>query len=50
MIGRSFDYVVDAHLALTAARTGGVVITSGPDDLRALATHVRPRITIRTTS
>lgn len=40
--------IVDAHLALTAARTGAVVITSDPRDLDALATHVRPRITIRT--
>jgi predicted nucleic acid-binding protein len=42
--------VVDAHLALTAARTGAVVITSDPGDLRALAAHVRPRITIRSTT
>lgn len=42
--------VVDAHLALTAARTGGGVITSDPDDLRTLASHVRRRVTIRTTS
>jgi predicted nucleic acid-binding protein len=41
--------IVDAHVAVTAARTGAVVITSDPDDLRALAAHVRPRITIRTT-
>jgi predicted nucleic acid-binding protein len=41
--------VVDAHVAVTAARTGAVVITSDPDDLRALATHVRPRINIQTT-
>ncbi|MDQ1426078.1 MAG: hypothetical protein QOD72_3576 [Acidimicrobiaceae bacterium] len=39
--------VVDAHLALTAARTSGVVITGDPNDLQALATHVRPRITVR---
>ena len=42
--------VVDAHLALTAARTGAVVITSDPIDLRTLAAHIRPRITIRTTT
>jgi predicted nucleic acid-binding protein len=42
------DDVVDAHVAITASRTGAVVITSDPDDLRTLATHVRPRITIRT--
>jgi predicted nucleic acid-binding protein len=42
--------VVDAHLAVIAARTSAVVITSDPDDLRALAIDVRPRITIRTTS
>ena len=42
--------VVDAHLALTAARTGAVVITSDPEDLRTLAAHVRPRITTQTTT
>ena len=42
--------VVDAHLAVTAARTSAVVITSDPDDLHHLATHLRPRITIRTTA
>ena len=42
--------VVDAHLALTAARTGAVVITGDPVDLRMLAAHIRPRITIRTTT
>ena len=41
--------VVDAHLAVTAARTAAVVITSDPDDLRILADHVRPRFTIRPT-
>lgn len=42
--------VVDAHLAVTAARTGALVITSDPDDLRKLAANIRPRITIRTAS
>ena len=42
--------VVDAHLVVTAARTSAVVITSDPDDLRKLAAHIRPRITIRTTA
>ena len=42
--------IVDAHLAITASRTGSVVITSDPDDLRALAAHLKPRITIRTTA
>lgn len=42
--------VIDAHLAVTAARTGAVVITSDPEDLNALAAHLRPRITIRTTN
>ncbi len=41
--------IVDAHLVLTAARTSAVVITSDPHDLRTLAAHVRPRITLRTT-
>ena len=40
--------IVDAHLAVTASRTGSVVITSDPDDLRVLAAHLKPRITIRT--
>ena len=40
--------IVDAHLAVLASRTGSVVITSVPDDLRALAAHLKPRITIRT--
>ncbi|MFN0025608.1 MAG: PIN domain-containing protein [Acidimicrobiales bacterium] len=42
--------IVDAHVAVTASLTGAVVITSDPDDLSALAAHVRPRITIRTIS
>lgn len=40
--------VIDAHVAATAARTGATVITSDPDDLRALAIHTRVRIAIRT--
>jgi predicted nucleic acid-binding protein len=40
--------IVDAQVAVTAARTGAVVITTDPDDLRTLAAHVRPRITIQT--
>ena len=39
--------VVDAHIAVTAARTGATVITSDPDDLGALAVYTRSRITIR---
>ena len=39
--------VVDAHVALTAARTGADVITSDPDDLGQLAAHLRPSIMIR---
>ena len=42
--------VVDAHVAVTASRTGATVITSDPDDLEALAAHTRPRITIRKVS
>jgi predicted nucleic acid-binding protein len=41
--------VVDAHVAVTATRNRAVVITSDPDDLSRLATHVRPRIIIRPT-
>ena len=40
--------IVDAHVAVVAAGTGAVVITSDPDDLRTLAAHVRPRIAIQT--
>ncbi len=39
--------VVDAHVAYAASLTNAIVITSDPEDLRALAAHVRPRITIR---
>lgn len=39
--------VVDAHIALVAARTRAVVITSDPDDLAALAAHLQPHIAIR---
>ena len=42
--------IVDAHVAVTASLTSAVVITSDPEALRALAAHVRPRITIRTIS
>ncbi len=41
--------IVNAHVAVTASLTGAVVITSDPDDLRALTAHIRPRITIRAT-
>jgi predicted nucleic acid-binding protein len=41
--------IVDAHVAITAAQSGAVVITSDPDDLRNLAAHLRRRITIGTT-
>ena len=39
--------VVDAHLAVTAARTASRVLTSDPDDLRNLAMHVRPRFVVQ---
>jgi predicted nucleic acid-binding protein len=39
--------VMDAHVALTAARISATVLTSDPGDLQSLATFVRPRITIR---
>jgi hypothetical protein len=42
--------IVDAHVVVTAALTSAVVITSDPGDLRTLAAHVRPRITVRTVS
>ena len=42
--------VVDAHVAVTAARLGSVVMTSDLDDIRSLAAYTRPRITIRTVS
>jgi len=40
--------VVDAHVAVTAARSGSTVITSDPDELKSLSVYTRPRITIRT--
>jgi predicted nucleic acid-binding protein len=40
--------VVDAHVAVTAARSGATIITIDPDDLEALSKYTRPRITIRT--
>jgi hypothetical protein len=33
--------VVDAHVALLASRTGGVVLTSDPEDIRALGSQLR---------
>jgi hypothetical protein len=39
--------VVDAHLAVLAARTSGTVITSDPGDLRDLVDHLRPRFAVR---
>lgn len=41
--------VVDAHVAVVAARLSATVLTSVPDDLRRLAAVVRPKITVRTT-
>ncbi len=38
--------VVDAHVAVVAARLGSPVLTSDPEDLRTLAQHIRPRITV----
>ena len=43
----TFD-VVEAHVAVTAARSGATVITSDPDELKSLSVYTRPRITIRT--
>jgi predicted nucleic acid-binding protein len=42
--------IVDAHLALTAAHTGAVLITSDPDDFRTLAAHLRPRLAVHSMS
>lgn len=42
--------IVDAHVAVTASLARAVVVTSDPEDLRVLAAHVRPRITIHPTS
>lgn len=39
--------IVDAHVAITASRTGATVVTSDPGDLEALAAYIRPKITIR---
>lgn len=43
----TFD-VVDAHIAVVAARVAGIVITSDPDDLRVLAAHTKPSFEIKT--
>lgn len=42
--------VVDAHVVVTAARRGAVVVTSDPDDLRRLAAQYRPRVRVREAS
>lgn len=42
--------VVDAHVVVTAARLAAMVITGDPEDLRALADHVEPAVTVRTGS
>lgn len=39
--------VVDAHVVLTAARTGSTVVTSDPTDITALAREVSTPIGIR---
>lgn len=41
--------VVDAHVAVVAAKRGSTVITSDPDDLRHLAANLQLSIAIRTT-
>ena len=38
--------VVDAHVTLVAAEHHAVVLTGDPDDLRALASHVRPAVIV----
>ncbi len=40
--------VVDAHVAVVAARLTASVLTSDPGDLHKLAAVVRPKITVRT--
>jgi predicted nucleic acid-binding protein len=40
--------VVDAHVAVVAARVAAIVMTSDPDDLRVLAEHTRPSFAIKT--
>ena len=42
--------VVDAHIAVVAVEIRSTVITSDPEDLRHLASHLRNRLTIRTLS
>ena len=39
--------VVDAHVALTAARRGATIVTSDPSDLRRLADHLPNSVRIR---
>jgi predicted nucleic acid-binding protein len=38
--------VVDAHLAIVAARTGSIVLTADPDDLRHLSSHLPSPLTV----
>lgn len=40
--------VVDAHVVLTAAASGATVLTSEPDDIRALAAQLPAPVRIRT--
>ena len=39
--------VVDAHLVMTAARVGEVVVTSDPDDLRTLVAALRSKVRVQ---
>lgn len=39
--------VVDAHLVVTAAKTSATVLTSDPEDLGQLSSHLRSPVTIR---
>jgi hypothetical protein len=38
--------VVDAHIVVTAARLGGVVLTSDVSDISTLGVHVRPGVRV----
>jgi predicted nucleic acid-binding protein len=39
--------VVDAHLVVTAAATGATVLSSDPEDLRRLSSHLRSPVRIQ---
>ena len=47
LAGAGTSDVVDAHLAIVAGRDGLTILTSDPDDLRHLSTHLARPIGVR---